>query len=86
MESEFNKFVLLQAQSAGMFLGQIPNPVSGVKVVNLKAADSIIATLEMLSVKTEGNLSSDESQMLEKALNNLRKLYDSVEELEPELD
>jgi hypothetical protein len=77
-DSRFNEFVILQAQNAGLFLGQIPNPVSGEKEVNLRAAKSVIDSLEMLENKTQGNLTATEYQLLKMALNNLRPLYEDA--------
>ena len=55
-DPRFNEFVILQAQNAGLFLGQIPNPQTGKKSLNLRAAKSVIDSLEMLASKTQGNL------------------------------
>ena len=79
-DSRFNEFVILQAQNAGLFLGQIPNPVSGEKEVNLRAAKSVIDSLEMLENKTQGNLTATEYQLLKMALNNLRPLFEAAED------
>lgn len=80
-DQRFNEFVILQAQNAGLFLGQIPNPSTGQKTVNLKAAETVLNSLEMLKVKTEGNLTDQEIALLQKALENLRSLYATVENL-----
>jgi hypothetical protein len=77
-DPRFNDFVILQAQNAGLFLGQIPNPASGVKSVNLRAAKSVIDSLEMLELKTRGNLTATEGKLLETALKNLKPLYESA--------
>lgn len=77
-DPRFNDFILLQAQNAGLFLGQLPNPATGKTSVNLKAARSVIDSLEMLDAKTEGNLTAEESKLLGAALANLRPLYDKV--------
>ncbi|RYD27413.1 MAG: DUF1844 domain-containing protein [Verrucomicrobiaceae bacterium] len=79
-DARFNEFVILQAQNAGLFLGQIPNPASGQKEVNLRAAKSVIDSLEMLERKTQGNLTATEYQLLKMALNNLRPLYEAAED------
>jgi hypothetical protein len=80
-DPRFNEFVFLQAQNAGFFLGQLPDPSTGETKVNLKAARSVLDSLEMLAVKTQGNLTQEESDLLDKALVNLRALYDKVENL-----
>jgi hypothetical protein len=74
-DPRFNEFVLLQAQNAGLFLGQIPNPQTGEKSVNLRAAKSVIDSLGMLRNKTAGNLTGTEAKLLEMALKNLIPLY-----------
>jgi len=78
-DPRFNEFILLQAQNAGLFLGQIPNPHTGQKQINLRAAKSVIDSLEMLEAKTRGNLTENEAQLLSSALKNLRPLYLAVE-------
>ena len=74
-DPRFNEFVILQAQNAGLFLGQIPNPHTGARSVTLPAAKSVIDSLEMLASKTRGNLTDSESKLLDTALRNLRPLY-----------
>ncbi len=78
-DPRFNEFVILQAQNAGLFLGQIPNPLTGEKQVNLRAARSVIDSLEMLTAKTRGNLTAAEQKLLTTALDNLRPLYHTAE-------
>ena len=74
-DPRFSEFLFLQAQNAGMFLGQIPNPVTGQNQINLRAAKSVLDSLEMLENKTRGNLTETEEKLLATALNNLRPLY-----------
>lgn len=74
-DPRFHEFIILQAQNAGLFLGQIPHPHSGEKQVNLRAAKSVIDSLEMLAFKTQGNLTVSEDQLLSAALKNLTPLY-----------
>jgi hypothetical protein len=75
-DPRFNEFIILQAQNAGLFLGQIPHPHSGEKQINLRAAKSVIDSLEMLASKTRGNLTASETKLLATALDNLRPLFD----------
>ncbi|MFZ9936239.1 MAG: DUF1844 domain-containing protein [Luteolibacter sp.] len=77
-DPRFNEFVILQAQNAGLFLGQIPNPATGEKSVNLRAAKSVIDSLEMIALKTRGNLTATETKQLDTALKNLTPLYEST--------
>ncbi len=74
-DPRFEQFVFLQAQNAGLFLGRIPNPATGERTVNLRAARSVLDSLEMLEAKTRGNLNPAEERLLAAALNNLRPLY-----------
>jgi hypothetical protein len=78
-DPRFNEFVLFQAQNAGLFLGQIPHPQTGEKSVNIRAAQSVIDSLEMLSTKTRGNLTETETKLLTMALQNLRPLFQSAQ-------
>ena len=78
-DQRFADFVILQAQNAGMFLGQVPNPTNGKPEVNLKAARSVLDSLEMLELKTTGNRTPEEDKLLQTALLNLRNLYSGIE-------
>jgi len=80
-DTRFQDFVILQAQNAGLFLGQIPNPSTGERKVNINAARTVLDSLEMLAEKTTGNLSDTEKQLLDKALVNIRDLYSKAEAL-----
>jgi hypothetical protein len=77
-DPRLNEFIILQAQNAGLFLGQIPHPHSGEKQTNLRAAKSVIDSLEMLASKTRGNLTASETKLLATALDNLRPLYQAA--------
>lgn len=77
-DPRFHEFVLFQAQNAGLFLGRIPNPATGETQINLRAARSVIDSLEMLESKTAGNLTEAEAKLLGTALANLRPLYEKV--------
>lgn len=75
-DPRFSEFVIFQAQNAGLFLGQIPHPSTGEKSINLRAAQSVIDSLEMLAYKTQGNLTANEEKLLTTAIENLRPLFD----------
>lgn len=85
-DPRFAEFVILQAQNAGMFLGQIPHPTTGQPEVNIKAARTVLDSLEMLENKTAGNRTTEEDKLLQVALLNLRTLYDKVEEEQEDAD
>ena len=78
-DPRFSEFILLQAQTAGLFLGQIPSPHTGEKQLNLRAAKSVIDCLEMLVGKTRGNLAPEDSKLLQAAVTNLVPLYEQAE-------
>lgn len=77
-DPRFSEFIILQAQNAGLFLGQIPNPLTGQTQMNVRAAQSVIDSLEMLVSKTVGNLTDSEDKLLETALRNLRPLLEAA--------
>ncbi len=74
----FIEFVLMQAQNAALFLGQVPNPQTGKGEVNLEVAKMFIDQLAMIQEKTRGNLTSEESTVLRNALSNLQLAYVDV--------
>jgi hypothetical protein len=78
MTQRFIEFVVMQAQNAALFLGQIPNPKTGEPEVNLDLARMFIDQLEMVQEKTRGNLTSEETKVLSNALSNLQMAYVEV--------
>lgn len=77
-DPRFNEFVLLQAQNAGLFLGCIPDPRTGQKTLHLRAAKSVLDALEMLAVKSLGNLTESENKLLSTTLKNIRPIYQNA--------
>jgi len=77
----FSEFIYIEAQKGGLYLGQLPNPMTGEKEVNLRAAEHVIGNLTMLQEKTQGNLTTQEEELLGKALENLSGLYETVKDL-----
>jgi Domain of unknown function (DUF1844) len=75
MTQRFIEFVMMHAQNAALFLGQIPNPKTGEAEVNLDLARMFIDQLEMIQEKTRGNLTNDEAMVLRNALSNLQMAY-----------
>ncbi len=72
LSQRFIEFVMMHAQNAALFLGQIPNPKTGEGEVNLELAKMFIDQLAMIQEKTRGNLTSEESTVLRNALSNLQ--------------
>ena len=74
----FIEFVMMQAQNAMLFLGQIPHPGTGQPEVNLEVAKMFIDQLVMIREKTRGNLNTDETAVLNNALSNLQMAFVEV--------
>ena len=63
------------AAQASVALGQMPNPMTNKQEVNLELAKHAIDTLAILEQKTKGNLTADETAMLEGVLHQMRIAY-----------
>src|SRR3954469_7739232 len=74
----FIEFVMMQAQNAALFLGQIPNPQTGKGEVNLELAKMFIDQLGMIQEKTRGNLTNEEGAVLRNTLSNLQMVFVEV--------
>src|SRR5215475_13653957 len=75
MTQRFIEFVMMHAQNAALFLGQIPNPKTGEPEINLDLARMFIDQLEMIQEKTRGNLTNEEMMVLRNTLSNLQMAY-----------
>jgi Domain of unknown function (DUF1844) len=60
-------------------MGQFPDPVSQKPEIHLEYARHNIDLLAILRDKTKGNLTTEESQMLEDSIHQLRLLYVQVQ-------
>src|SRR3954471_1991379 len=78
LTQRFIEFVMMQAQNAALFLGQIPNPQTGKGEVNLELAKMFIDQLGMIQEKTRGNLTSEETAVLRNTLSNLQMAFVEV--------
>ena len=78
MTQRFVEFVMMQAQNAALFLGQIPNPQTGNGEVNLELAKMFIDQLVMIQEKTRGNLTNEETAVLRNTLSNLQMAFVEV--------
>ena len=84
MSALFAQLVMQQANMAMMLLGKVAHPETGNVVKDLEAARLFIDQLEMLEVKTKGNLTKDESGLLKQSLMSLRLAFvEAVESPEP---
>src|SRR6476659_2575235 len=75
LTQRFVEFVMMHAQNAALFLGQIPNPQTGQGEVNLELAKMFIDQLAMIQEKTRGNLTNEETTVLRNALSNLQMAF-----------
>src|SRR5437868_15539494 len=75
MTQRFIEFVMMHAQNAALFLGQIPNPKTGQPEINLDLARMFIDQLEMIQEKTRGNLTNEETMVLRNTLSNLQMAF-----------
>jgi type II secretory pathway component HofQ len=80
LSQRFVEFVMMHAQNAALFLGQIPNPKTGEGEVNLELAKLFIDQLAMIQEKTRGNLTNEEATVLRNAISNLQMAYVEVAE------
>jgi len=73
--TSFLSLIMSLASNAAASLGMMPHPVTGETGVDLKTAKHWIDVLGMLETKTRGNLDSQEAQVLEGLLSDLRMQY-----------
>src|SRR5271155_4064459 len=78
LAQRFVQFVMMQTQNIFYVLGRIPSPDGRAIPPNLEAAKILIDQLEMILEKTRGNLSAQESTILEDALKNVRLAFVEV--------
>ncbi len=71
----FPQLVMMLATSAMQQLGKLVQPGTGRTEVDLDGAQFSIDVLEMLAVKTKGNLGGSETRLLNETLTALRLNY-----------
>jgi hypothetical protein len=71
----FAHLVMQQSNMAMMLLGKNPHPETGQVVRDLEAAKFFIDLLEMIEVKTKGNLNQEEASLLKQTLMALRMAF-----------
>jgi len=72
---DFATFVMSLSQSAFYQLGEVPDPLTGKTETNLPAVHQTIDMLMMLKEKTTGNLTPEESKLLEQMIYELQMKY-----------
>lgn len=71
----FANLIVQQTNMALMFLGRVPHPETGQVMKELDNAKFFIDQIEMLEVKTKGNLSKQEETLLKQSLTALRMAF-----------
>jgi hypothetical protein len=71
-EVTFPAFVLSLNTSALYHLGEIADPATGKKVIDLDLARHAIDTLVLIQNKTKGNLTNDEEELLKNILYDIK--------------
>ena len=74
-EASFSLFMSSLVTQALISLGEVENPFSKQREQNLDQAKFTIDTLQIIKDKTAGNLSVDETKLLDTALYDLRMRY-----------
>jgi hypothetical protein len=72
---DFNLLITTLSLQASIALGQIANPATNKTEEDFEQAKFLIDTLGMLKEKTKGNLNTDETNLLENLLYELRMQY-----------
>jgi vacuolar-type H+-ATPase subunit C/Vma6 len=75
LQMDFATFILSLNASSMIHMGEIPDPQSMERSVNLPAAKHTIEILEIIENKTQGNLDETEKKLLEDILYNLRMKF-----------
>ena len=75
MSAQFANLIIQQTNLAMMLLGKVPHPETGEHLRELAGAKMFIDQLEMLEVKTKGNLEKREEALLKRSLMTLRLAY-----------
>ena len=75
VQVNFFTYVTSMGYQAMIFLGEIPNPMTGQSEKNLRQAKFMIDTLVMMKDKTKGNLTEQESSFLEGTLYELQMKF-----------
>ena len=73
--ADFSTILMTFSTQAMVSLGLIPNPITNKPEVQLDLARHFIDMLAVLEQKTKGNLSSEESALLDKSLHELRMIF-----------
>ena len=76
--ASFEMLVTTLATEVLVALGQIPHPVTKKAEIERVHAQYLIDTLDMLRVKTKGNLTEREQQLIDEVLHQVRMVFIAV--------
>ena len=71
----FARMVMQLTSTAMVLMGRMPNPITGKTETDLDGASLFIEQLEMLELKTKGNLTGEEMHLLKQNLVAVRMGY-----------
>ncbi len=74
-QADFKFFITTLAMQATIALGEVPNPMDNKKEANLPQAKFIIDVLDILKLKTKGNLTEEEEKLLSELIYGLQMSY-----------
>jgi len=74
-EVTFSTFIMSLNTSVLYHLGEIADPETGAKTVNIDLARHAIDTLVILEQKTKGNLTEEESELLKNILYDVKMRF-----------
>jgi len=83
-EVTFTAFIMSMNTSALFHLGEISDPASGEKQMDLVLAQHSIDILALLEEKTKGNLTEEEQDLLKHVLYDLKMRYVRIVSESPE--
>lgn len=72
---KFVQFIMVQAQNILYVLGRIPTPEGERLPPNLQAAKMMIDHLDLIALKTQGNLNPQEEKILKEALQQVQMAF-----------
>jgi len=81
----FLNMIVQQTNMALIFLGKTPNPETGQLMQDLQTAKVLIDQLEMLAMKTKGNLMPQESALMNQSLAAVRMSFVEAVEHGPKI-
>ena len=73
--ASFETLMSTLTTQALLYMGAVPDPMTGQRIAHLELATHNIDLLAVLEEKTKGNLSEEETSRLTQTINELRMLY-----------